>query len=240
MVSASDAVTNTITRVVTLYHETSATALDNFGVGINFESEYNNGNIIDVGTLDYRWDGNALYTAQAGKAEIRLRASGSTVQPAKMILGGSEFSFGGYSKYTSVSNTLGDNEGKYPNQRYYMNAQTTDATPTKMDIQSLTVIQSLPVPTFTSWIFTAYIVARKQGSDFTNAYWIKGAVKNNGGTIQLVGVPQIDAIEDVAALDATATNDAGSGLALQVTGQTSTTWNWNGYVDIVQVNVPSY
>jgi hypothetical protein len=96
---------------------------------------------------------------------------------------------------------------------------------------------TLPVANDTTWMYTAYIVARRTDADNESAaYWIQGAIDNNAGTIALVGAATITAIEDTAGWDVQVGTGGGTGLQFLVRGAVSSTVRWNGYVDIVQVS----
>jgi hypothetical protein len=147
-----------------------------------------------------------------------------------------DHSFGGSSKYTAVHNQMADNSGVYPNYRVYMYKETTDAIPGIMIFGNSSASIALAPSNDTTWMYTGYIVARRTDADNESAaYWIQGCLDNNGGTIATVGAPQVTAIEDTVAWNATATVGT-NGLAFLVTGQASKTIRWNGYVDIVQVS----
>jgi hypothetical protein len=153
-----------------------------------------------------------------------------------MILPFAENSFGGSSRYTAVHGKVGDTQGKYSNYRVYMYRQTTTGVPGPMFFADAEDSLGLPIADDTTWMFTAYIVARRTDADNESAaYWIQGAADNNGGTTALVGVPIVTALEDTVGWNVTAVAGL-NGLGFTVTGGASKTIRWNGYVDIVQVS----
>jgi hypothetical protein len=84
-------------------------------------------------------------------------------------------------------------------------------------------------------MFTSYVVARRTDADNESAaYWIQGAVDNNGGTTAMVAIPQVVAIEDSVGWDVTV--QVVGGMSIRVTGEASKTIYWNAVTHIVQVS----
>ena len=213
---------------------TAGNASASFGAGISFKGESGAGTEnVDIGTLDYVWE---KPTAQEwGKALIHVRTSGS-LQETKLIGSGMEHSFGGIGQYTAINSQLSDPFGSYPNYRVYFYKTTTTVTRTRVTYGDGAESDLLLVPTDTTWMFTAYIVARRTDADNESAaYWVQGAIDNNAGTVDLVGAPQITALEDTPAWNVEVTAFGGA-LSIAVIGEDAKTIRWNGYIDIVQVS----
>ena len=148
---------------------------------------------------------------------------------------GQESSFGGASLYTAAHTNLSDASGRYPNYRIYMSRQTTNAAYTAMTYGNSGATTVLAPATDTTWMYTAYIVARRTDADNESAaYWVQGAIDNNAGTMALVGAPTITAVEDTVGWDVQILG--ATGLVINVRGAVGSTVRWNGYVDIVQVS----
>lgn len=113
---------------------------------------------------------------------------------------------------------------------------TTDATPKEIFIDGSSA--RLTIPTDTTYLFKAYLVARRTDADNESAaYEFFGCIDNNAGTTALVGSVQTGTpIEDTAgwaaAFTADNTNDA---LVLTVTGAAASTVWWFCDIKIVKV-----
>lgn len=233
--SGSTSATGSSERFLNLQHNsTTAGTSASFGVGISFKGETASGTQnVEIGTLDYVWE--KPNAQEWGKAVVYVNTSGST-QETKLISAGMEHSFGGIGQYTTINNQLSDRFGNYPNYRVYFYATTTTVTRKRVTFGDAAESDSLLVPQDTTWMFTAYIVARRTDADNESAaYWVQGAIDNNAGVVALVGAPQITALEDTVAWNVEI-SALGGALNISVIGEDTKTIRWNGYVDIVQVN----
>jgi hypothetical protein len=138
--------------------------------------------------------------------------------------------------FTAATSQLGDFTGAYPEYKVYASGSTSDGAAKSLTFGLPTSPTGLDVPNDTTWMFTVYVVARRQDADNESAaYWIQGAIDNNGGTVALVGAVQVTAIEDNAGWNATAVA-LGGRLNLRVTGEAAKTIYWNAVTHIVQVS----
>jgi len=111
--------------------------------------------------------------------------------------------------------------------------QTTDA--------ALTSMGTIALPDDSTFMFTAYIVARRSDADNESAgYKIEGVIDRNTGvaTTALVGtIIKTVIAEDTAAWDVTAVaNVSSGGLTIQVTGEAAKTIRWVARVQLVEVS----
>jgi hypothetical protein len=226
---------STTFNVLTLTHPTTGTATSSFGVGMQFVGENNSGTSTNFGSLEYKWGGVDLTNSWA-LAEIKLTPN--TVPTSSKLFGpGIENTFGANGMYTAATPELYDSLGVYPKYQVYVRQVTTDATETPMVFGTFDNRAFIPLPNDTTWLVTAYIVARKANFDDTSAgYWIRALIDNNANVIAMVGQPQVQAIEDDVTYNATIDAGSGTGLRVVVKGQTGHTVRWNGWVDIVQVS----
>jgi hypothetical protein len=85
-------------------------------------------------------------------------------------------------------------------------------------------------------MFTIFLVARRTDADNESAaYWIQGAIDNNAGTVAMVAIPQVTAVEDTVAWNATVQAIAGR-MVIRVTGENAKTIRWNAVTNIIQVS----
>lgn len=249
--STSTIITGSNRNIVLTHTSTNATApTRGFGVGIDFRAENTaSTNDRQIGTLDYIWD-NSNANLELGMAKHSFVVSGS-LRESKLISYGFENSFGGRARYLKPVPQLGDVQrdgaaagfGTYPNYRVYMNAESTGSNIQAMIFGDRDKSVELEIPTYTTWLFTAYIVGQYvsggAGTRASAGYWIKGMIKREGGAPVLVG-QTADALEDTLDTNAAAAIGPNNvGLSFQVTGiftlSGAEIWWWNGYVDIVQV-----
>lgn len=118
--------------------------------------------------------------------------------------------------------------------------QTTDATATHLTLGGAAESTGtrLVIPTDTTWLFSALIVARRTDADGESAaYRVEGCIDNNAGTTALVGTPVVTVLsEDTATWDVAASaNDTNDALRLTVTGEAAKTINWVARVELVEV-----
>ena len=217
-------------RVV--YNTTGTPASSSTGAGIIFASETTTTENIQVGTLDYVW-GSHTNGSEWGQSQIKLKRSGSDVY-SHMFGPGVIGSFNG--GLIAAHDQLGDSNGLFPEYKVYASGSTTNATVTSLQFAVKNAFAGILVPNDTTWMFTSYIVARRTDADNESAaYWIQGAIDNNAGTVAMVGIPQVTAIEDTAAWNAQAVA-LGGALLLRVTGEVDKTIYWNAVTHIVQVS----
>lgn len=230
--SGSNIISSSV-RPLILSHNTNASATASLGVGIEFESETTTTENKTIGYLDYSWVNNTN-GGEWGRSEITLQRSGS-LERSHMFMPGVIGSFNG--GLTAAHPRFGDTTGTFPEYRIYASGSTTDATQTSLRFALNEVTPTgLAVPNDTTWMFTIYVVARRTDADNESAaYWIQGCVDNNALTVALVGVPQVTAIEDTAAWDASV-QIVGGRLTIRVTGEAAKTIYWNAITHIVQVS----
>lgn len=118
-------------------------------------------------------------------------------------------------------------------------AETTTATPKAMDLFG-GASNKLVLPANTTWLFCAYVVARRTDADGENAaYKLEGCIKRDGtaGSTALVGTVVTTVMaEDTVAWNVAATADATNGaLLLTVTGEASKTIRWVARVELTEV-----
>jgi hypothetical protein len=131
---------------------------------------------------------------------------------------------------------LGDFTGAYPEYRVYASGSTTDVTTTSLQFNVWNNPTGLAVPNDTTWMFTIFLVARRTDADNESAaYWIQGAIDNNAGTVAMVAIPQVTAVEDTVAWNATVQAIAGR-MVIRVTGENAKTIRWNAVTNIIQVS----
>lgn len=88
-------------------------------------------------------------------------------------------------------------------------------------------LYSFTAATGYDYMITAYVAAMKSDSTVGAGYMVTGAVRNNGGTLALIGATQTAIFEDDATWNATL-DVSGTSIRLRVQGATSTTINWKG------------
>jgi hypothetical protein len=116
-----------------------------------------------------------------------------------------------------------------------LTADTADATPTEVSSPSSGF---LTVPTDTSIMFAAHIVARRTDADGESAaYILRGCLHNNAGTTALVGGITKEVLgESVAAWDVAASaDDTNDRLAINVTGEAAKSIRWLARVEYTEV-----
>jgi hypothetical protein len=230
--SSSTSTTNASVRNLNIINNTTGTATQSLGVGIEFESETSTTENTTVGFLDYVWTTHTN-GSEWGQTEIVLKDTGTSVRShmfAPGVIGG--FNGG----LIAATPQLGDFTGAYPEYRVYASGSTTDGNQTSLLFNVWNNPTGLAVPNDTTWMFTSYIVARRQDADNESAaYWLQGAIDNNAGAVALVGAVNQTAIEDTVAWNATAVA-LGGRLILRVTGEAAKTIYWNSVTHIVQVS----
>jgi hypothetical protein len=202
-------------------------------VGIEFESETSTTENTTVGYLDYVW-ANHTNGSEWGQAEISVKKNGVATKRSHGFGAGVIGSFTG--DFVPATNTqLGDFGGSFPEYRVYASGSTSDAITKSLTFGLPSSPTALIVPNDTTWMFTIYVVARRTDADNESAaYWIQGAVDNNGGTTAMVALPQVTAVEDNVAWNATV--QVVGGMAIRVTGEAAKTVYWNAVTHIVQVS----
>jgi hypothetical protein len=220
---------------LSLSHNTTGTVAADFGVGIDFRSEDAAGTAdVQIGEIDFTWN-RATGGNTWGKAEIKL-ARNATISGSKMFLPGVENSFGGVGQYTAANSAFGDTNGNYPNYRIYVFGETTDGNATNLTFGNSTGGTTISPPSDSTWLINGYVVARRtDANNESAAYFMRGAIDNNAGTVATVAATLINQLED-SAWDATFATPGNVALGVQVTGEAGKTIRWNGYLDIVQVN----
>jgi hypothetical protein len=213
-------------------NNTTGTATQSLGVGIEFESETSTLENSTIGFLDYTWTTHTN-GGEWGQSEITLKESGSSVR-AHMFAPGVIGGFNG--GFIAATPQLGDFTGAYPEYRVYASGSTTNATQTSLQFNVWNSPTGLAVPNDTTWMFTVFLVARRTDADNESAaYWIQGAIDNNAGTVAMVALPQVTAVEDSIGWDATV-QAIGGRMAIRVTGESAKTIYWNAVSHIVQVS----
>lgn len=117
--------------------------------------------------------------------------------------------------------------------------KTTDDQATEIFVNGNdTMPARLTLPEDTTWVFHAYVVARRMDQDDESAgYEIKGVIdRNTAGSAALVGsVTKTVLAEDSAAWDVTV-DAASNALRFRVTGEVGKTIGWIVHVNIVPVS----
>lgn len=120
-----------------------------------------------------------------------------------------------------------------PTQICYQNrVATTDAT--------VTTLHTFTVPTSTTYMITAYVVARRTGGASGTAedgagYVVRGTYKNTAGTVAIIGAVSADyTAESQAGWDATL-DTTGATVRIRVTGAASNSITWHSTAYIWQV-----
>jgi hypothetical protein len=219
-------------RNLNIINNTTGTATQSLGVGIEFESETSTTENTTIGFLDYVWTTHTN-GSEWGQTEIVLKDSGTSVRShmfAPGVIGG--FNGG----LIAATPQLGDFTGAYPEYRVYASGSTSDGNQTSLQFNVWNNPTGLAVPNDTTWMFTTFLVARRTDADNESAaYWLQGAIDNNAGSVALVGTVNQTAIEDTVAWNATAVA-LGGRLVLRVTGEAAKTIRWNAVTNIVQVS----
>jgi hypothetical protein len=114
-----------------------------------------------------------------------------------------------------------------------LTAQTTNATPTELQINGTT--RAL-IPANATWIYSAWISARRNDAgNESAAYEIRGCIDNNSGVVALVGSALITIIaRDDPAWAVSVSADTGA-LSIRVAGESGKTINWVGTLSFGQV-----
>lgn len=136
---------------------------------------------------------------------------------------------GAFTQASAMFSAVGDAQSSV----LVIKAQTTTATAVTLTSMSA----ALAVPSDTAWAFRCLIVARATASDLNGAYQVTGLVKNNAGTVALVGTPTVTTLAEDTGAAAWNVTVAVSGVNLQIqgTGAASTTINWVGRLELSEV-----
>ncbi len=208
------------------------------GVGIEFDSETSTTENTAVGYFDYYWTDH-VNGSEWGQSEISLKRGGSGPQRSHLFAPGVIGSFYGPQFVPATNQQLGDFNGSYPEYRIHASGSTSDANAKYLTYGLPNAPNVLVVPVDTTWMFTVYVLARRQDADNESAaWWIRGALYNNAGTTQLLDVTDIKAIYDNNGNSATWVADAqiNGGLVINVAGQALKTIYWNAVTHIIQVS----
>lgn len=121
-----------------------------------------------------------------------------------------------------------------------LTTETTTVTPKEMSVSgsSATSLNTFVLPDQTTWLYEAWVVARRTDADGESAgYILRGVIDRNTGAAStaLVGSVSAEYVnEDTAAWDVTAKANATNGsLEIEVTGENSKTIRWTAYVIMV-------
>ena len=124
---------------------------------------------------------------------------------------------------------------------YLARTQTTTAALTELFLDGTGGIRRMTLAIGSAWRFEIHLVAYETAganAGWTAAYEIKGAIKNVGGTVSIVGSVSSNVTADDSSGVWTVTTDADNtnkSLRIQVTGQAATTIRWLAYVRTVEV-----
>ena len=116
--------------------------------------------------------------------------------------------------------------------------QTTNNTQAEMFLDGATGTKRATIASDTTWLFEAFVVARRTDADGESAgYKFQGVLDNNAGTTAFVGVVIKTVIaEDTSAWDATVeVDDTNDALVVKVTGENSKTINWVARLELTEV-----
>jgi hypothetical protein len=123
---------------------------------------------------------------------------------------------------------------------YVLTAITGDATQTAMTINSTYLNTTITMPTSSTWVIDALVVARYGTTD--QASWsIRGALSRSGGTgVSLMGTPTVTSLGNTSgasawAVSLTASSSSPSGPVVKVTGAASKSIRWFCLVRTVQL-----
>ena len=183
--------------------------------------------------MDYIWTDHTN-GVEWGQSDIYVKKAGVVTKRTHAFAPGVIGSFLG--DYVPATNAqLGDFNGSFPDYKVYASGSTTDGITRSLTFGLPSSPTALIVPTDTTWMFTIYVVARRTDADNESAaYWIQGAVDNNAGVTAMVALPQVTAVEDSVAWNATV--QVVGGMAIRVTGEAAKTIYWNAVTHIVQVS----
>jgi len=127
-----------------------------------------------------------------------------------------------------LTNAIGDSQL----ETIVLGVQTTTATTDQLQRGSGT--DGIDIPSDTTYLFEAHVVARRTGTSEAAAYRLEGVIENEGGTTAIVGsVSQTIIHEDDTTWNATATaDDTNDRLNIDVTGAASKTIRWVARVEL--------
>lgn len=188
-----------------------------------------------VGTTAYSWGASVLSgwnneaqnefaTVVGGRYNQALKQYTTAIgKEAKANINGA------FTQASAMFSAIGDAQSSV----LVIKAQTTTTTATALTSMGAV----LAVPSDTAWAFRCLIAARATASDLNGAYQVTGLVKNNGGTVALVGTPTVTTLAEDAGAAAWDVTVAVSGTNLEIrgTGAASTTINWVGRLELSEV-----
>tara|TARA_A100001201_G_scaffold137714_1_gene127912 strand:+ start:707 stop:1858 length:1152 start_codon:yes stop_codon:yes gene_type:complete len=127
-------------------------------------------------------------------------------------------------------------QGSIQLSQFLLAAVTTDATPVKLSSKVDGSSTRPPIVADQSVMFTAEIIARREGATESAAYHVTGAIKNDAGTTALVGTPTVTVVgEDDANWDVSvAANNTDDTLDISCTGAAAKRVHWVGTVRFTQ------
>lgn len=209
-------------------------------------------NDLAVGEIAINLVDKKIYSKNTGGTVVELASSGSVIQfpnddtdlgvisaTATQTsdlgdLGSNTFPDGTFDNLT-VNNTFTQGNSTYYTQQYVLYGTTTNNTETEILIGGSARI---PVPTDTTLLYEASIVARRTDATGESGSWhLKGCADNFSGTVADVGnVYEIAVAQDDVTLSvdvrADNTNDA---INVFVTGASSKTIRWTAVVKTIEV-----
>lgn len=214
-----------------------ATASGPLSLAIGKDAAASGGSSIAIGRNSEATSGNSMAIGDSCKnigntASIAIGTSATIVEAS----GTSQLAIGnGATSGGVLCIAIGNAQGLVPTGRACLSianaifsnrASTTDATPTEGI--------SIPVLQDTAMNFTIMAVGMEDPAGDTHTATIRGAIKNVGGTVTLVGTPDEIVFEDVGAATwsvAATADDTGDALSVEVTGEAAHNIEWKIRVD---------
>jgi len=128
---------------------------------------------------------------------------------------------------------LGDNQ----TSTIVARRQTTNATATELRLGAATA--RLTIPSNTSWAFSILVTARQVGGTTSAAWKLEGVLKNDAGTVALVGTVTKTILGKDAGASAwdagAAADNTNKALSLTGTGAAATTINWVARIELAEI-----
>tara|TARA_R100001163_G_scaffold44458_1_gene33576 strand:- start:465 stop:1613 length:1149 start_codon:yes stop_codon:yes gene_type:complete len=127
-------------------------------------------------------------------------------------------------------------QGSIQLSQFLLAAVTTDATPVKLSSKVDGSSTRPPIIANQSVMFTAEIIARREGATESAAYHVTGAIKNDAGTTALVGTPTVTVVgeDDANWAVSVAANNTDDTLDISCTGAAAKRVHWVGTVRFTQ------
>lgn len=133
-------------------------------------------------------------------------------------------------------------DGSAQKSDIYLRTATTNATPAELFIDGSSI--RAIIPGGKTWGITGSVIARQvggsSGTNSDSSFWtFAGALKNNGGTVSLVGAITPDLIDQDAALAAivlaVTADNVNKSLLITATGEANKNINWFAHVNLFEV-----